>query len=280
MHEKYLLYLTGLACLIAACDTVEDRYDTKSLILAKHVSNAQSSIASGPIPTHYQEIRMTPSAISAQIYIEGDGYAYISKSKASSNPTPKTPVALKLAMEDRAQAVFYIARPCQYIPEPHFGNKCRKDLWTTHRYSKEIVQSIETVLDEIKSKHGIQSFNLIGFSGGGNIAGLLAVKRNDVTSLRTVAGNLDNDFFTQYHNVSVMPSSLNMADYARQLSSLPQVHFVSPNDDFVPAPISQSYLSKLGDKNCTQTFTIQNTTHLNGWAAQWPELLQFDPVCN
>ncbi len=48
------------------------------------------------------------------IYIEGDGFAWVSRKKKSLDPTPKTPMALKLASMDGSSNVIYIARPCQY----------------------------------------------------------------------------------------------------------------------------------------------------------------------
>ena len=51
------------------------------------------------------------------VYLEGDGQAFVSQGGyASSDPTPRNPLALRLAIQDNsANAVVYLARPCQYV---------------------------------------------------------------------------------------------------------------------------------------------------------------------
>ncbi len=61
-----------------------------------------------------------------------------------------------------------------------------------------MVNSIHKTLDQIKTRYNASGFNLIGYSGGGAIAALVAADRNDILSLRTVAGNLDIDVHTDF----------------------------------------------------------------------------------
>ena len=49
------------------------------------------------------------------VYIEGDGLSWIDRFTPSSDPTPKNPLAFKLAKLDPNQNVIYLARPCQYV---------------------------------------------------------------------------------------------------------------------------------------------------------------------
>lgn len=276
MFRSIILYSTAVGLI--ACNSMTDRFQIADQYVPR--ANVQADLNT-TVPIHYKIIRKNISRDGhATIYIEGDGFAYITKSRPSSNPTPKTPVGLMLAAEDRtSQAVYYIARPCQYIKGDQFKQKCETKYWTTHRYAPEIIQSFNQALDKIKSENQIAGFNLVGFSGGANIAGLLAATRDDVHSIRSVAGNVDNDFFTQFHQVSPMPYSLNMANYANKLADLPQVHFVSNHDKFVPLDISQSYLKKLPHQNCTQIIQVGKTTHLDGWQDKWNTLIQNTPLC-
>jgi pimeloyl-ACP methyl ester carboxylesterase len=168
--------------------------------------------------------------------------------------------------------IVYLGRPCHYASEYDFESRCHKRYWTTHRYAEDVIAAYDTIFDQLKSKYNIIGFNIIGFSGGGNIAGLLAARREDIRAITTIAGNVDNDFFTQYHRVSGMPSSLNMADYAQTLSVTPQIHYIAEDDRFVPPEIYQSYRAKLPHTNCTKAITVQGTTHLEGWDEQWTEL--------
>ena len=207
------------------------------------------------------------------IYIEGDGLAWISRTTPSNNPTPIRAIALELAAKDPAPNIVYLARPCQYTSFTAPNNNCAKEYWTDKRFSKNIIASYQDAFNQL-AKINKNGFNLIGFSGGANIAGLLAAKRNDILSLRTVAGNIDNDFFTKFHHVSHMPLSLNMADYATQLSHIPQYHFIAEKDNVVPIDIFQSYKQKIESSNCIQYAIVPDTTHLDGWKNIWQTLLQ------
>lgn len=277
MFNKFLpVGLVATITGLSACHSIENRYDTRDQLLSHH-STAQTFVFRSDLPLSVSQIRTSSQATMATLYIEGDGFAYLSKSRPSGDPTPKTPVALGLAVQDPSPNVYYLARPCQYIKEP---NACHPKYWTTHRYGQKVLVSFEDVLDTIKQENGhIEAFHLIGFSGGANIAGLLAAKRDDIATIRTVAGNLDNDFFTNFHDVSAMPYSLNMADYSEILTSIPQIHFISDNDKFVPPIIAQSYLNKLQNQFCVQTITVKDTMHLSGWTEQWQHLLKIEPDC-
>lgn len=255
---------------------MQDRYEARDNLLRPHKA-ASTAIHHQALPLSVTRIKTSPSSRYATIYIEGDGFAYLSRGRPTNDPTPKTPVALKLAVQDPADSVYYFARPCQYIND---NTPCPQRYWTTHRYARKVVESFDSALNRIKGDHPhIKGFHLVGFSGGGNIAGLLAAQRDDIQSFRTVAGNLDNDFFTDFHEVSAMPYSLNMADEADILYTIPQVHFISENDKFVPPPIAQSYLRQLPSQQCVKTITVEDTTHLDGWAGQWQALLKVEPAC-
>lgn len=227
--------------------------------------------------TTYQRINQ-PSPQSANIYIEGDGLAWLSRSTPSLNPTPSNPIALKLATADPAPNVIYLARPCQYSGRID-GKPCDQKYWMSSRYAPEVLSSYNTALDALKNKHGFTSFNIIGFSGGGTIAALLAGQRNDITSLRTVAGNLDHKAHSQYHKVSPLSGSFNPPDYAVRLKHIPQHHFIGADDKIVPPKIYQSYKSKIGNSPCINASILPNTIHSDGWENQWSELLKNKPKC-
>ena len=212
------------------------------------------------------------------LYIEGDALAWLSRSTPSKNPTPKEAVALELAANDPAPNVVYLARPCQYTDFDLPHNNCHRDYWTGKRFSQEVLESYHSALNQLEKDYK-RGFHLIGYSGGANIAGLLAARREDILSLRTVAGNVDNDFFTRFHNVSDMPYSLNMADYAESLSALPQYHFIAENDAFVPPPVFESYAGKAGSSACIRAEIVKGTEHIKGWATRWRDLLKRTPAC-
>ena len=208
----------------------------------------------------------------AVIYIEGDGRAWLSRTRPSLNPTPRHPLSLLLATSDNIhEMIFYLARPCQFMmsgDDPH----CQKKYWTSHRYAEEVVAAYDDLLRQLKQQYQLQQFHLVGFSGGAAIAALVAARRDDVVSLRTVAGNLDTVLFTQLHQVSPTTESLNPVDVAERLSTIPQIHFVGLNDKVSPRDLADSYLAAMPVSSCA-VISLQDAKHAAGWLALWPQLL-------
>jgi hypothetical protein len=178
------------------------------------------------------------------VYIEGDGSAWKGKYRLSENPTPKNPVALKLAAKDTTDSILYIARPCMYL-EQKLMPDCPEKFWSSHRYSEEVISSINQVIDRAIGMSLTNSLTIIGYSGGGTVAALIAARRNDVASLITIASNLDHKYWTDMHDISPLIGSLTPLDYANSLSTIEQIHFVGAKDKMVPRAIVESYLSKM-----------------------------------
>ncbi|MBP6700397.1 MAG: hypothetical protein KA135_04085, partial [Halioglobus sp.] len=125
------------------------------------------------------------------VYIEGDGLAWVSSRRPSENPTPGDPMALKLALAQPAGNVVYLARPCQYV-DTDTQPQCRQNFWTEGRFSEPVIRSTSDALDAIKKHYDSEAVSLIGYSGGGAVAVLVAARREDVRQIITVAGNLDH----------------------------------------------------------------------------------------
>jgi len=214
----------------------------------------------------------------ANVYIEGDGLAWVSRTQPSSDPTPRRPVALQLAAVDPTPNVVYLARPCQYA---HLlRSPCDRAYWTDQRYADDVIGAMSHALDALLAPTPASHINLIGYSGGGAVAVLLAARRHDVASLRTVAGNLDSEAVNRYHGVSPMPRSLNPIDAAERLAGLPQMHFVGTGDDVVPEFIAQSFARRAGGKPCARVVEVPAAAHDRGWQAQWPDLLRVPVACD
>lgn len=174
------------------------------------------------------------------IYIEGDGLAWLTKNQISDNPTPTNQTLLDILSVDSNLCKIYLARPCQFV----YSSKCQSEYWTNKRFSKEIIDTFDDVLNQVKISFKNKDFNLIGYSGGGAVATLLASKRDDIKSLVTIAGNLDTNKWTDFHKISRLDGSLNPTDVTKNLSSLKQYHFIGLNDKIIPKDIFLSYLSK------------------------------------
>lgn len=202
------------------------------------------------------------------VYIEGDGRGFITRRRVSADPTPRDPVALRMALTDPAPAVVYIARPCQYIMTP----ECRPEFWTTHRYAEAVLDAVDGAVNDLQQQDGFDRFALVGYSGGGVVAALLAQRRNDVNWLVTVSAPLDHAAWTAHHGDTPLSGSLNPANVKDRLSSLPQLHLAGANDSTVPPFLIEDYVRDITASTPVEFRTISGMTH-NGWPANWRELI-------
>jgi hypothetical protein len=207
-----------------------------------------------------------------RVYLEGDGRAWINRGRIADNPTPDDPVALRLAAADPARAVLYLARPCQYV-EGSDLRRCTPLYWSSGRFAPDVVAATTGVIDRVKLESDATQIELVGYSGGGVLALLVASRRHDVSGLITVAAPLDTEAWTRLHGVSPLSASLAPMSVARDLALLSQVHFVGGEDDVVPPAIVESYRRASGDSADIHVVPIVGYTHICCWAAQWPELL-------
>ena len=66
----------------------------------------------------------------------------------------------------------------------------------------------------------INNVHLVGFSGGVAIAVMLTADREDIRSLRTIAGNLDHVSLNNFKKMSALSGSLDTMDYANRTKNL------------------------------------------------------------
>jgi pimeloyl-ACP methyl ester carboxylesterase len=209
------------------------------------------------------------------IYIEGDGRAWQSRSEPALDPTPRRAMALQLAARDPAANVVYLARPCQYTGhDPH----CEVAYWTGKRYSPQVIAALDQAVSHYAAFAPGQALNLIGYSGGGTLAVLIAGRRSDIASIRTVAGDLDVDEVMRLHEVSAMPQSVNPIQEASRVAAIPQIHFSGSADRVVPPSIAERFARAVGG-TCVQTRVIAGMPHEGRWADPWPSMLTEVPRC-
>jgi hypothetical protein len=213
-----------------------------------------------------------------RVYIEGDGHAWMRRDMPSADPTPWNPVALKLAAEDDAPSVAYLARPCQYIAAGADPG-CQIYYWTNGRYSEPVIASMNIALDRLLTASRAQSLALVGFSGGGSVATLLAERRSDVADLRTVAANLDTAAWTTRQKLSPLTGSLNPADFVDRIQDLPQIHFSGAEDTVVTTAILDDFLARFRRHDCVRVQVVADVAHGDGWSAVWPSLLRIPLPC-
>jgi len=215
--------------------------------------------------------KITDPAKPFRIYIEGDGHAYISRTQPSSNPTPENPLLLNLISEDDSANIIYLARPCQFVAD----HKCEERYWTTDRFSPEVIGSIDEVIKDFRNK----KIELVGYSGGAEIAIFIASKNPNVISVRTIAGNIDPETFTQYHNVTPLKLPDSYGRTIKAMSKIPQIHFIGSSDRIVPGIIAEKYMEKQENNSCTTLVKVAGASHSEGWQKNWRTLLDMKPRC-
>nr|WP_240655548.1 alpha/beta hydrolase [Paraburkholderia phosphatilytica] len=212
-----------------------------------------------------------------RVYIEGDGVAWLSRTEPSLDPTPREAEGLALAAQDPSPNVVYLARPCQFTPMA-MNPRCGIPYWTGKRFAADVIESMNDAVSRFAGQTPGQPVELVGYSGGGAVAVLIAARRTDVASIRTVAGNLDDEFVNRLHDVSPMPESENPIDFARRVATIPQVHFSGADDDVVPPSVAQRFVNATGTR-CAQAMTIPDLSHDSDWSSRWPALLEIAPAC-
>ena len=272
-QRKYSLILAALlAFTLAACT----HYSADSRIRQGQDLAARAGWEERLVPAgDFQLVTFAPQyrtpVKTVYVYIEGDGLAWRDGDTPSFNPTPKNPVALKLALQ-QTEGAAYIARPCQYVPSE---GACRDDKWwTSHRFAPEVIAAANQAIDAVKHAYGASHVVLVGYSGGGAVAALAAARRDDMAELITIAGNLDTDAWAKLHNIKPLSGSLNPADAWAALQDIPQRHFVGADDAVVPPSVAASYAARFPSAKRPAVTVIDGYDHSCCWAenriAIWP----------
>lgn len=201
------------------------------------------------------------------VYIEGDGAAWPSPYHPPHDPTPTKPLVLTLAASDPSDAVVYLGRPCQYLDAAALA-RCPTAYWIDSRYAANVVAAYDSAVAELKAALAAQRIRLVGYSGGGVIAALVAARRRDVDSLVTIAAPLALGEWVKWHGASPLAGSLDPV--AIEASPSAGVHFVGGNDKTVPPAIVERFVRVKGGR----AQTVAEFDHECCWARDWPSLLR------
>jgi pimeloyl-ACP methyl ester carboxylesterase len=203
------------------------------------------------------------------VYLEGDGRAIV-RGRPSLDPTPSLAQGLELALADPDPLVLYLARVGQFMPA--YTGERYQVFWSEGRLAAEAVQAANAAIDEVKRRTGARWVHLIGYSGGGGLAVLLAGTREDVLSLVTVAGLLDIDWWVKHNGWRPLSLSLNPADFVQAVSRIPQIHIFGFKDSVIAPAMSQRFASMASFSDLT-LLGLPND-HYSGWTPVWGEILK------
>lgn len=272
----YSLYFRAIILILLLLFTTSCASKTSLYLAADELGNRagfeKKYIAAGKFELLTYR-RISAAGTPLTVYIEGDGNAWRTRHQLSMDPTPKNPLALKLAALDPSANVVYLGRPCQYVLQAGKGKGCTENYWSTGRFSEDIVVAIDLAISVMKEMSHAAKVSLVGYSGGGGLAVLVAVRRHDVFNLRTIAANLDHQAFTRHHNITPLADSLNPADAAGQVQHIPQLHFIGDRDKIVPETIAAQFIARQDSDRCSAVIEVNQADHAEGWLSRWPALL-------
>ncbi|MDD2759215.1 MAG: hypothetical protein PHH11_02855 [Methylomonas sp.] len=202
------------------------------------------------------------------VYLDGDGTPWKFNTQITDDPTPRNPLILQLMKLDPAPAIL-LGRPCYY--GLRLSQLCNKSLWTSNRYSHSVVNSMRTALERWMTARSVKHLTLIGFSGGGTLATLLASDLDKLKTVVTIAANLDVKAWSDLHGYQPPTGSLNPMTDAHLPPHVRQIHLAGLEDDNVPAGIVETF--SLSQQNALYLPQAQND-HSCCWEMIWPDILK------
>lgn len=210
------------------------------------------------------------------VYVEGDGRAWRGR-RPPRDPTSSDPMGLQLAALDPAPAVLWIGRPCMYQED---AMACGSRWWTSHRYAREVVDALLGVVRRRVAAG--RPLSLLGHSGGGALATLMAARALTVPALRieslvTVAAPLDLAGWTDLFRLSPLTGSLNPVRASERLAELPQRHLAGGRDEVVPVAVVERFVRALPVPNRAQLEVYAQHAHRCCWREHWPQLRTVPP---
>ncbi|MBB2495073.1 dienelactone hydrolase family protein [Aquipseudomonas ullengensis] len=261
-----------LTLLLSACASPPSPDDRRQLALDLALPHAWQSVEIDALPFTLQAFIPAQFANDQRLvlYIEGDGFAWANRSHPSSDPTPLNPLALRLALAQPEGNAAYLARPCQYLGA-HRG-ACTQRYWTDARFAEEVVASLDQAISLLKTRANASELTLVGYSGGGALALLLAARRDDVRRIVSVSGNLDHAAWTDYHRVQPLKYSLNPLDVQAELATVEQWHLIGANDRVTPPALVERFVASYTDARTSRVWVMPGYDHACCWAQHWPEL--------
>lgn len=199
------------------------------------------------------------------IYIEGDGSIWRDADSLFADPTPARPLTLQLMQRDPAPALF-LGRPCYFATG---DDQCAPHWWTSARYSQAVVTSMNTVAGRWAQSY--QGIVLIGYSGGGTLAALMAASLSP-RALVTLAGNLDTGAWTRHHHyhANVIGESLDPARQPPLPANIVQWHYAGADDDNVLWPWIEAFSARQAGAHFDR---LEGFDHHCCWIQRWPSLL-------
>jgi dienelactone hydrolase len=208
------------------------------------------------------------SAPTLWVFLEGDGEPWVDGGRRiARDPSPKIPLAFDLFKASPVPRA-YLGRPC-YFSHAHDAG-CDPSMWTSARYGKAAVASVAAALETLILENSTRRVILVGYSGGGTIAYLVAPHIPAVSAVVSIAANLDIDAWTRAHGFLPLSDSDNPATVPALDRRIVQIAIVGGRDLNIPP----SSLRAFQDRQQPQEVWIYDDhDHACCWRRDWPSIL-------
>ncbi len=252
----YWWMLLGLLVFVSGC-SFTPTYGDLSERFGFHVEKVEGDL--------FQHVVFSKSGTGRvlHVYIEGDGRPWLRKNRVSLDPTPRRTLMLELMALDGAFAI-YLGRPCYFDQ----STQCSPIWWTHRRYSEAVVNSMAVALSHFSKEY--DSVVLMGHSGGGTLAMLLAERSDKVQAVVTLAANLDVEKWALFHGYSPLKGSLNPALRLPLPARIKQRHYVAKDD----RNIQEQWLEPVINQQSDAVLIGVEGDHSCCWIDKWPDILR------
>lgn len=206
------------------------------------------------------------------VYLDGDGRPWVGQ-EVRVDPTPTGELVRRMLQQDRGPAL-YLGRPCHFLRA--LDPACTPADYTFGRYSVRVLDSLAIALaPQLPAGSEVV---LVGHSGGGALAMLLAARWAQVPGLRqhklvgvvTLAANLDVAGWAQLHGYTPLFGSLDPALQPALPNTVRQLHFAGGRDAAVPEAIVRSGLRR---QPTAEVRVIEAFDHRCCWLREWPAVI-------
>lgn len=264
LDERYRALLgAGLAALLCACATPAQQADA----LAAD-GGLSRTVLQGTRFHHVAYLRLGGGE-PLFLFIDGDGTPWTDGGRrVAEDPTPRRPLGLELAVSTRYGSVLYLGRPCYLGLAP--SAECHPSDWTAGRYSRDVVESLAAAINGFAQGHGFREVIVVGHSGGGTLAVLVAPYVAGLRAVITIAANLDVKAWTAYHGYLPLSDSLDPTDSPPLASDVTEIVLAGGVDRNVPPALLDTYFAR---HPTAQLWTFTGFDHRCCWQEEWPTLL-------
>jgi len=208
------------------------------------------------------------SAATLWVFLEGDGRPWLDRgTHIADDPSPINAIGFELFKSSPLPRA-YLGRPCYFGHARDTG--CEPSLWTSARYGEAVVASMAAALETLVRESSTLHVILVGFSGGGPIAYLIAPRVPQVAAVVTIAGNLDTDAWTGLHRFLPLSGSGNPATQPALDRRITQIAVIAGRDTNVPVSSLQMFLAR---QRPQEVWVYDANDHACCWRRDWPSIL-------